>query len=164
MFTLDSRDLTMWFSITSLSQGCQIGFHSRRWWTNRVKFCILSWPCSLGDKRSRWQTLDREQNERDFLEALGEYKGDAEMSLENGPAVVNIKTLKGRFIAPQVLHWVGDGRGEECGKEKECCWPGCSQVQFRNVLLDSKTKKARLRGTQVLGTSCCCERVNTEKQ
>ena len=28
-----------------------------------------------------------------------------------------------------------------------------------------KTKQGRLRGTQVLGTSCCCKRVNTfEKQ
>ena len=44
-------------------------------------------------------SLEREQNERDVLEALGEYKCDAGMSVENVPAVVNIKTLKGRFIA-----------------------------------------------------------------
>ena len=40
--------------------------------------------------------LEREQNERDVLEALGEYNG---MSVENVPAVVHIKTLKVRFIA-----------------------------------------------------------------
>ena len=33
------------------------------------------------------QTLEREQNERDVLEALGEYKCDAGMSVENVPAV-----------------------------------------------------------------------------
>ena len=42
--------------------------------------------------------LEREQNEHVFSEALGEYKCDAGMSVENVPAVVNIKTLKGRFI------------------------------------------------------------------
>jgi len=35
---------------------------------------------------------------RRALEALGEYKCDAGMSVENVPAVVDIKTLKGRFI------------------------------------------------------------------
>jgi len=45
------------------------------------------------------QTLEREQNERDVLEALGDYKCDAGMSVENVPAVVNIKTRKGRLIA-----------------------------------------------------------------
>ena len=48
------------------------------------------------------QRLEREQNEHDVLEALGDYKCDAEMSVENVPAVVNIKTLKGRFIAHEV--------------------------------------------------------------
>ena len=45
------------------------------------------------------QMLDRKQNERAILEALGEYKCDAGMSVEDVPAVVNIKTLKGRLIA-----------------------------------------------------------------
>ena len=45
------------------------------------------------------QTLEREQNERDVLEALGEYTCHAAMSVENAPAVVNRKTLKGLFIA-----------------------------------------------------------------
>jgi hypothetical protein len=45
------------------------------------------------------QRLEREQNERDVLEALGDYKCDAGMSVENVPSVVNIRTLKGRFIA-----------------------------------------------------------------
>ncbi len=45
------------------------------------------------------QTLKSEQNERDVPETLGEYKCDAGMSVENVSTVVNIKTLKGRFIA-----------------------------------------------------------------
>jgi hypothetical protein len=44
------------------------------------------------------QTLEREQNERDVLEALGDYKCDAGMSVENVPAVVKI-TLNRRFVA-----------------------------------------------------------------
>ncbi len=71
-------------------------------------------------------TLKREQNEPDVLEALGEYKCDAGMSVENVPAVVNIKTLKGGFIAHSLC--VGGGCDEECGKEEECFWPVCSQV------------------------------------
>ena len=69
------------------------------------------------------QSLEREQNERDVLEALGDYKCDAGMPVENMPAVVDIQTLKGRFYCTQVLYWVGGGDGEECGKEGECCWP-----------------------------------------
>ena len=45
------------------------------------------------------QTLKSEQNERDVPETLGEYKCDAGMSVETVPVVVNIQTLKGRFIA-----------------------------------------------------------------
>ena len=45
------------------------------------------------------QSLEREQNERDVLEALGDYKCDAGMSFENVPVVVDIKTIKARFIA-----------------------------------------------------------------
>jgi hypothetical protein len=44
------------------------------------------------------QRLEREQNEGDDLEALGDYKCDARMSVENvSAAVVNSKILKGRF-------------------------------------------------------------------
>jgi len=69
------------------------------------------------------QTLEREQNDRDVLEALGEYKCDAGMSVENVPAVININTLKGRFIAHKYsTGWaVGVRCGEEFGKEEECC-------------------------------------------
>ena len=45
------------------------------------------------------QRLDREENERDVLEGLGDYKCDTGMSVEDVSAVVYIKTLKGRFIA-----------------------------------------------------------------
>jgi hypothetical protein len=44
-------------------------------------------------------SLEREQNERDVLEALGEYKCDAGMSVENVTAVVNKKRLQGQFAA-----------------------------------------------------------------
>ena len=37
------------------------------------------------------QMLEREQDERDVLEALGEYKCDAGMSVEDVPANFNIK-------------------------------------------------------------------------
>jgi hypothetical protein len=45
------------------------------------------------------QMLEREQNERDVLDALGEYKCDAGMSVEDVPPIVHMKTLKGRLIA-----------------------------------------------------------------
>jgi hypothetical protein len=66
------------------------------------------------------------------------------MSVENVPAVLNIRTLKGQFIA----HKFSTGWAVEVvksGKEEECCWPVCSQVKVRNVLQDSKTKQGRLR-------------------
>ena len=48
-------------------------------------------------KETGEQRLEREQNERYVLEAMGDCA--AGMSVENVPAVVNIRTLKGRFIA-----------------------------------------------------------------
>ena len=47
-------------------------------------------------------------NERDVFEALGKYKCDTGMSVENVLA--------------------------DCGKEEECCWTVYSQVEVRNVL------------------------------
>jgi hypothetical protein len=41
------------------------------------------------------QTLEREQNERDVLETLGEYKCDGGMCVENVSMVVNIKHCTG---------------------------------------------------------------------
>jgi hypothetical protein len=55
------------------------------------------------------QTLEREQNVRDVLEALGEYKCDARISVETVPAVVNIKTLKDNLLhtsSPLRGQWV----------------------------------------------------------
>jgi len=46
-------------------------------------------PVALDTKE---QTLERKQNECDVLEALGEYKCDAGMSVEGVPALVNKKT------------------------------------------------------------------------
>jgi len=42
-----------------------------------------------------------------LLEALGEYKCDTGMSVENVPAIVNIKTLKERFVATAHLFSTG---------------------------------------------------------
>ena len=63
----------------------------------------------------------------DVLEALGEYKCDAGMSVENMPAVDNITTLMGRFIALKFSTGWAVGVVKS-GKEEECCWPVCSQV------------------------------------
>jgi hypothetical protein len=45
------------------------------------------------------EMIEREQNERDVLDALGEYEYDAGMSVEDVSAIVNIQTLKGLLIA-----------------------------------------------------------------
>jgi hypothetical protein len=58
------------------------------------------------------QRLEREQNERDVFEALGDYKCDAEMSVETVPVVVNVRRT---IDCTQVLCWVGGGCGVECG-------------------------------------------------
>ncbi len=91
---------------------------------------VASGSASLPDPvalETEEQTLEREENERDVLEALGEYKCDAGMSVENVPAVVKIQTLKGRLIAHKCSTGWAVGVMKS-GKEKECCWPICSQV------------------------------------
>ena len=63
---------------------------------------VASGSASLPDPvalETEEQRLQREQNERDVLEALGEYKCDPGMSVENVHAIVTIRTVKGRFIA-----------------------------------------------------------------
>jgi hypothetical protein len=57
----------------------------------------------------------------DVLEALGDYyKCDAGMSVENVPAIVNVKTLKGRFTAHKFsTGWsVGVVNKEDYGVDK----------------------------------------------
>ena len=71
---------------------------------------------------------NREQNDRDVLEALGEYKCDAGMSVEDVPAIVSIKTLKGRLIAHKFNTGWALGAGKCLEKKEDCCWPVCSQV------------------------------------
>ncbi len=83
---------------------------------------VASGSASLPDPvalETEEQRLEREQNERDVLEALGDYKCDAGMSVENVPAVAKIKRLKGRFIAHKFFTgWavgvVKSGTEEEC--------------------------------------------------
>ena len=72
---------------------------------------VASGSASLPDPvalETEVKTLEREQNERGVLEALGEYKCDPGMSVENVSVVVNIKTLKGQCIAHKLLggRWV----------------------------------------------------------
>ena len=71
--------------------------------------------------------LESERNERDVLDALGEYKCDAGMSVEGVPAIANIKTLKGRLIVHKFNTGWAVG-AEECGQEEKCFGPVCSQV------------------------------------
>ncbi len=107
--------------------------------------------------------VEREQNESDVLDALGEFEFDVGMSVEDVPAIVNIKTLKGRLSAHKFnTGWVV---GVVKSVEKTSV-PGQFAVKYRSkTFLDSKTKQGRLRCRQVLGTSCCCKRVSTvEKQ
>ena len=70
---------------------------------------------------------DGDLDEHDVLEALGDYECDAGISVENVPAVANIKRLKGRFIEHKFSTGWTVGV-EKSGKEEECCWPFCSQV------------------------------------
>ena len=57
-----------------------------------------------------------------------EYKCDAGMSVENVPAVVNIKALKARFIAHKFSTGWAVGVVKS-GKTEECCWPVCSLLK-----------------------------------
>ena len=53
------------------------------------------------------------------------------MSVENVPAVLNIRTLKGQFIA----HKFSTGWAVEVvksGKEEECCWPAKVAVKYKS--------------------------------
>jgi hypothetical protein len=63
--------------------------------------------------------LEREQNQCDVFDALGEYKCDSGMSVEDVSTIVNIKKLKGRLITHKFnTGWavgvVKSGKEEEC--------------------------------------------------
>jgi hypothetical protein len=94
---------------------------------------VASGAASLPDPvalETQEQRLESEQNERDVLEELVDYKCDAGMSVENVPASVNIKTLKGPFIAYKFS--TGAVGVVKSGKEEESCWPVCSNaVKYR---------------------------------
>jgi hypothetical protein len=72
---------------------------------------------------------------------MGEYKCKTGGAVENMPAVANIKTLKGRFIAHN-FSTVWAVEVLKSGKEARCCWPVCI--------------------TGYTSTSSCCKRVNTK--
>ena len=99
------------------------------------------------DKRSTdflKQTLEREQNERDVLEALGEHKCDAGMFVENVPAVVH-KNNEGTIYCTQVLYWVGEVKSVE--KESVA---GQIAVKYKSETYcwTQKLKQGRLRGNK----------------
>ena len=71
-------------------------------------------------------TLECEQNDRDVLEALGEYNCDAGMSVKNVPTVLH-KNTEGTIQVIAHKFWVCGVCGEECGEGEEFCWPVCSQ-------------------------------------
>ena len=50
------------------------------------------------------------------------------MSVEDVPAIVTIKTLKGRLIAHKFNTGWALGAGKCLEKKEECCLPVCSQV------------------------------------
>ena len=82
---------------------------------------VVSGSVSLPDPvvvETEEKMLQRKQNERDVLDALGEYECDTGMSVEDVPGLDN----EGVIDCTQVQYWLGGGCGEECGKEEECCW------------------------------------------
>ncbi len=85
----------------------------------------------------------------DVLEALGDYKCDAGMSVKNVPAVLNIKTLKGRFIAHKFSTWWAVGVVKSVEKKRSVA--GQFAVKYKSETYCHK----------YWGTSCCCKRVNT---
>ncbi len=76
-----------------------------------VKSCKVLHPFLVLETED--QILEREQNERDVLEALGECKCDYGMFVEDVTVIVNIKRLKGRLIAHKFNTGWGGGLGEE---------------------------------------------------
>jgi hypothetical protein len=73
-------------------------------------------------------------------------KCDAGMSVEKVPAVVNIKTLKGRFIAHKFSTGHGRWGGEECGKKRRVLLASLQSSIRRKRMAGLKTKQGRLRG------------------
>jgi len=126
MFTLNSRDLRMWSSmIASRMISLQNVIVKSRQVLHPFP-TLYSWG-----QRSRCSKESRTYNERDctvmVFDALGKYKCDTGISVEEVPAIVNIKTLKGRLIAHKFN--TGWALGVvNSGKEEEYCWPVCSQV------------------------------------
>jgi len=74
------------------------------------------------------QTLEREPNEREAFDAVGDYECPLGLSVEDVPELVKITTLKRRLLAHRFSTAVGGGWGEESRKEEESWWPVCSQV------------------------------------
>jgi len=73
--------------------------------------------------------LEREQNECDVLETLGEYKCDAGMSVEDVIVIVNIKTLKGRLITHKFNTGWAVGVMKSVKRKKSAQrWPVCMQA------------------------------------
>jgi len=123
------------------------------------KVMVKSWPCNLGDrgtevrKRAEWawcswstdwlqvwrrnlfrevvyyESIKRELKRRCKYECRCDERLQTKTKAENVPAIVNIKTLKGRFIPHKFFTgwavWVVKSGKEECCWPV-CCWPVCS--------------------------------------
>ena len=83
----------------------------------------------VNDEQVEEEELQREQNERDALDAGGDYECPPGMSVEVVSVIVHVKTLKKRLIdCTQVVDRLVRGRGEESRNEEESCRSVCSQV------------------------------------
>ena len=74
------------------------------------------------------------------------------------PAIVNIKTLKGRLIAHKFS--TGWAVGVVKSVEKKKSVSGQFAVEYKSETY-CWTQKLNKEDYGVLGTSCCCERINT---
>ncbi len=87
--------------------------------------------------------LERQQNELDVLEALGEHKCDAGMSVEDVPAIVKIKILKRPLIAHKFnTGWV---LGVVKSVEKKKSVAGQFAVKYKSVKYKSEKCLAGLK-------------------
>lgn len=132
MLTDNFWDLRMWWWWMTSSRM----INSRRRWTSCVRFCISSWSSSLGDrgadarKRVEWAWCFDASVPPEWLDDV--------------PLVVKIQTLKGWLIAHKFNTGWSVGMWKSVIRKEERCWLLWSQVQGRNVLLESKTKQGRL--------------------
>jgi hypothetical protein len=80
------------------------------------------------------------------------------MSVENVPEVVNINTLKGRFIAHKFSSGWAVGVVKSVETKKSVAGQFAVTYTSGTYCWTEETEERRLRGRQVLGSSCCHKR------